>query len=365
MNILITSPSLDMRKNVNGISAVVSVIMANSGHRFVHYRLGRYDGPQGKLGWLLGLLRQLAGFPVFLLRHRIHLVHQNFPFDAKGILREVVVTAMARLLRVPVMLHVHGGEFLMQRCRNRLMWRLAVFMLSHSKAVVVLSDVEKEALARNYGITGAQVLSNAVEIPDRTEPRSPAPSGKRTLLFLGRIHESKGVEDLVVAFQKLYPTHPFRLVVCGAGPLEEYFVGACRELMGHDFEFAGVVSGEAKQAILDRSDIFVLPSRYGEGLPMALLETMANGVVPVVTDDASMKIVVKPSFNGLRVQKRDPDDLAAKLQSLLVDDSLLERLSQEAQRTIRRDYSIGAYTTALEAIYELCVDGGALSSARS
>jgi glycosyltransferase involved in cell wall biosynthesis len=134
--------------------------------------------------------------------------------------------------------------------------------------------------------------------------------------------------------------------------------------MGDDFEFAGVVSGETKQSIIDRSDIFLLPSRYGEGLPMALLETMANGLVPVVTDDASMKIVVKPNFNGLRVQKRDPADLAAKLQSLLVDSDLLAQLSREAEKTIRREYSIGSYTSRLEAIYDRCLQRGALSSAR-
>ena len=61
--------------------------------------------------------------------------------------------------------------------------------------------------------------------------------------------------------------------------------------MGDDFIFKGVVSGNDKWNTIYESDIFLLPSRHSEGLPMSLLETMAAGLVPVVTNDASMKLL--------------------------------------------------------------------------
>jgi len=42
-----------------------------------------------------------------------------------------------------------------------------------------------------------------------------------TNFIVDRLHESKGLEDLVEAFRLVYPAHPFRFVACGAGPLED------------------------------------------------------------------------------------------------------------------------------------------------
>ena len=355
MNILITSPSLDMRRNVNGISAVVSGIMEHSTHRYFHYRLGRRDDQRGGMGWVFGLLGQWLGFMPFVLRHRIALVHQNLPFDAKGILRESLVTAMARLLGVPVLLHVHGGAFLMDGCPNRCLRWLAGHMLRRSQVVVVLSEVERDALVRQFAGVNAQVLSNAVAIPPVAREPAPAGTRRRTLLFLGRLHESKGLEDLLAAVCLLYPRRPFRLVVCGAGPLQETLVEGCSAVMGADFDFRGVVAGEDKARAIADADVFVLPSRYGEGLPMALLEAMAAGLVPVVTDDASMKVVVQPNTNGLRVAKCDPSDLAAKLEALLADDSAMRRMALAAAETVRSAYSIGPYMKRLENLYDSCL----------
>ena len=354
MNILITSPSLDMRQNVNGISAVVNAIVQNSSHQYFHYRLGRNDDQRGGVGWIFGLARQFLSFPGFVRRHRIQLVHQNFPFDAKGILREAVIAALSRLLRVPVLLHIHGGAFLMDGCPNRLLRGLASYTLRSSRSLVVLSEVEREALVRNFGIEGAEVLSNAVELPAASQKRDVLVDDKLTLLFLGRIHESKGVEDMVDAFRILYPRKKFRFIACGSGPLESFLRESCSNIMNADFEFLGVVSGAEKGAVIDRCDIFLLPSRYGEGLPMALLETMAKGLVPVVTDDASMKLVVRSRVNGLRVAKRDPGDLVAKIEELLNSPELRGRLSHEAERTVRENYGIGGYIARLEELYQRC-----------
>lgn len=352
MNILITSPSLDMRRNVNGISTVVSGIMENSSHRYFHYRLGRRDDQRGGLGWVFGLIGQLLGFMPFVLRHRIALVHQNFPFDAKGILREAVVTAMARLLGVPVLLHVHGGAYLMAGCPSPLLHRLAGFMLRRSQVVVVLSEVERAALVLQFRLPQVQVLSNAVAAPTvQREPRGPG-QRQRALLFMGRLHESKGLDDLLAAVGLLYPRHPFRLIVCGAGPLQQTLIDGCNAVMGSDFEFRGVVAGDEKARAIADADIFVLPSRYGEGLPMALLEAMAAGLVPVVTDDASMKVVVQDGINGLLVTKRDPADIVRQVERLLDDPELRARLGREARQTVKNCYSLDPYLHRLDALYQ-------------
>ena len=121
--------------------------------------------------------------------------------------------------------------------------------------------------------------------------------------------------------------------------------------MGDDFEYMGVVAGARKQEVILQSDIFVLPS-YFEGLPMALLETMANGVVPVVTSVGSIPEIIEHKKNGLLVEKKDVDDLYLNLKDLLNDRDLVCQLSGNAYDVVKERFALDKFIVELELIYE-------------
>jgi glycosyltransferase involved in cell wall biosynthesis len=352
MNILITAPNLNPSKNVSGIATVVITIMEyNRQHRYFHYLLGRPDGTVSKIKWFTQLSKQLLGFPRFVKCHKIELVHQNLPFDPKGLVREYIINFWCRLLGLPVVLHVHGGEFLMNGTQNPVYRHIAKSLFKHSKKVVVLSEIERQALQNLYNYASATVLVNSIDTAKYRAVNKTFDQSKPSLLFLGRITESKGIEDIVNAFVLLKKEMDFRFILCGTGPLEEYFTTKCEEILGKDFEFRGVVSGEEKINVITVSDFFILPSRYGEGLPMALLETMAAGVVPVVTDDASMKYVVQNEINGMQVEKQNPYHLYEQLKKIMQDKELYTKLSLNAANTIVAQYDISNYVIHLNDIY--------------
>ena len=355
MNILITAPSLNPTFNVNGISTVVqTIIQNNKNHTYLHYLLGRPDNKQNKLKWFVELIKQLVLFPISLKRNRIELVHQNLPFDPKGVLREFIINLWCRLFNIPVVLHVHGGIFLMNGTPNKFYYNLSKILLNNCEVVVVLSNIEKDSLLKNYKYSSAKVLNNSIDSSSYFN-RKGIKNDKPTFLFLGRIHESKGVEDIISAFKILRKEIDFRFILCGKGPLKEMFVTECHEILGSDFEYLGIVSGDEKLNTINKSDYFLLPSRYGEGLPMALLETMASGLVPVVTDDASMKYVVKHKINGIQINKNDPQDLYEKLKLIISDKVLYNTLSTNAVKTIKDHFDIKNYIVQLNEIYKLAI----------
>ncbi|MEL7588490.1 MAG: glycosyltransferase family 4 protein [Prolixibacteraceae bacterium] len=357
MNILITAPSLNPALNVSGISTVVqTIIFHNNQHHYFHYQLGRPDRPIGKLIWLVQMIKQLILFPFALKKNKIDLVHQNLPFDPKGVTREFIINFWCRLMRIPVVLHVHGGVFLMNGTNNGFFKRLSLSLFKHSNQVIVLSELEKEAINEHYHFPSAKVLYNSINVESYIIDEKQLTGNKPTLLFLGRIHESKGVDDIIAAFHLLKSKADFRFVLCGIGPAKDRLVTSCEQLLGSDFEYNGIVSGDSKINLIKHADFFLLPSRYGEGLPMALLETMAAGVVPIVTDDASMKYVVQHEINGIRVNKKDPEDISRKLISIISNPMMYGAMSKNASQLIAEKFDIKEYVIQLNKIYNLALN---------
>ena len=102
-----------------------------------------------------------------------------------------------------------------------------------------------------------------------------------------------------------------------------------------------------------QAHVFLLPSLYGEGLPIAMLEAMGRGCIPVVSDDASISSVVTTGDNGYIVKKGDYSDLAEKIQKLLQNRNLMPGMSVKAQSTIRHKYDIDSY---LERLNQYCTN---------
>jgi glycosyltransferase involved in cell wall biosynthesis len=353
LNILITAPSLDTEKNISGISSVVQVIIKhNDKHSYHHYLLGKPDN-KNVLIQILPVLKRLLFFPFALWKNHIDIVHQNFPFDPKGILREFIINQWCRLCRVPVVLHVHGGVFLMNKTANKLYLFLVREIFNNSRAVIVLSNAEKESLSRNYRYSNAFILENCIDASLFSGIKREKAISPFAFLFMGRIHESKGLNDILEAFERLKKGGiGFKFLLCGDGPLRESIVPQFKALLEDRFEYWGVVSGQRKFDAIRSADCFLLPSRYGEGLPMALLETMATGLVPIVTDDASIKYIVKNEQNGMMVEKRSPEDLHRKMKKLILNPDLYETFSINARNTIAERCDVKNYIFQLNFIYE-------------
>lgn len=355
MNILITAPSLNPSQNISGISSIVQLIVStNKEHTYFHYLLGRADKPTNKLHWLLKLIRQLLFFPLVLKYRKINLVHQNLPLDPKGILREYLINSWCKLFRIPVVIHIHGGQFITSGTDNKLLTKLTLSIFEYAKQVIVLSELEKEVLANKFNYSKAIVLSNCIDNSLYNTNSSFLPTPIPTLLYLGRIEKNKGISELIEAIIRLKKVIDFRFVLCGNGNMADECSIACKSILGSNFEYRGVVSGKEKIDIIKQSTLFILPS-YFEGLPMALLETMAAGVVPVVTKVGSMKDIIIDRENGLFVEMYNSQDLFEKINQLLTNKDLLRNLSVNAAKTIAENYTINNYFKQLNQVYQAAI----------
>jgi glycosyltransferase involved in cell wall biosynthesis len=152
-----------------------------------------------------------------------------------------------------------------------------------------------------------------------------------TVLALGRLGQRKGTYDLLRAVESL-PAHVrsrVHLRLAGDGEVDQVRAQVAARGLGDTVDVVGWLGPRERDEALRQADIFVLPS-YDEGLPMALLEAMAHGLVPITTPVGGIPEAVTDGVHGLLVPPGDPAALARALHRLVENDALRERLGRHA-----------------------------------
>jgi glycosyltransferase involved in cell wall biosynthesis len=98
-------------------------------------------------------------------------------------------------------------------------------------------------------------------------------------------------------------------------------------------------------------DLFVLPSRFGEGLPMVLLEAMGAGVPVVTTPVEGIVEAVRDGENGILVQPDDVRGLARAIARALADPTASARLGEAGRQTVVERYTSDSMARGIEAVY--------------
>ncbi len=356
MDIIITSPSLNPKENVSGISSVTQFVISNNREcHYLHFELGKKDRERG--GWhrILALVRKYREWKRMLKEHPDAVVHYNFPLSEPSLLRDPWFMRYAWVKGRRMVVHVHGGLFLTAP-------KIPFFLRSIMKRVfrknvpfIVLSDMEKDILARRFGARDVVVLPNCVDLQDAKafarENHAHDESQPLRMGYLGRIEPNKGMTELLVACGRLKEEGcPFHLVFAGKEQTEGEYLPRFAQGLGDNFEYAGLVSGRRKCDFIRSLDAFVMPT-YFEGLPMSLLECMSYGVTPIVTPVGSIPKVVEDGGNGIFVKSHDSDTIVEAVKQLHEDRTLLRTLGKAARQTIFQQFSPQTYIEKLNQIY--------------
>lgn len=211
-------------------------------------------------------------------------------------------------------------------------------------AVVGVSDaIAEQAAARLAGRPARLVrVHGGVRVPDAWPKANVVPAGLLALCFVGRVSDCyKGVFLLPGILQGVLDAGMnARLVVAGDGPdlpeLRRRFTAAG---LGGRVEIAGALSSGEVERLLDRSDLLLLPSRF-EGFPLAPLEAMARGAVPVVTLlPGSTDRMIEDGVHGALVASGDAAGFAAAVVALGLDRGQLRRMSEAGWRRVHEEFT--------------------------
>jgi glycogen synthase len=187
-------------------------------------------------------------------------------------------------------------------------------------------------------LSGLLNLPRARVIPHGLEfahivPRRDLPSGKPTIVFLGRLVTTKGVRLLLEAVQILRKQNrSFEILIIGDGPERAALEQFVQSSNLTQVRFAGRLDNDQLEAAMAQAYAVVVPSLAGEVFGLVLAENMARSLPIVASDLGAFAEVLGGA--GVIFRTGDSEDLARALSRVLDDPSFTATLGLQARRRV-------------------------------
>lgn len=245
---------------------------------------------------------------------------------------------LARSRNIPFLLEVnsplaaeriaHGGLKLasLARWAERTVWRAADRVFAVTAVLGTLITAVGVAPSRLV------ITPNGIDLA-RFLPRTPSPSHRPVLGFIGFVRPWHGIEPVIEALAATDETFDF--IIAGEGPARPTLQAmvAQHKLENH-VRFAGLVPREAVPDFLAGIDIALQPRAVDYASPLKLFEYMAAGCAIVAPDQPNLREILTHGENALLFEPENWDALWACIATLAGDPALRTRLGEAARATI-------------------------------
>lgn len=308
-----------------GFGAIVSFAL----WPYLNREAKKYDvihihGAWNALHVMAGIAAKLNGIPYVIQ------LHNTFPIRSHRIMLKKV---FHQLIRTPLL---NGAAAIMSFTSDEQEDYLRLRAHDRNKTYIVPSIVPK------------------VELPERGLFRRKWNISKEDclILFLGRLHEVKGIEHLILSLQHVRQNAAILVLVgpdAGHQTSLEETVQSLR--LGERVLFTGPIYGDEKYSAYNDADIFVLPSKF-EQLPVSALEAALCEVPLILSNRCGMTKMITEAEAGIVVPYGSPQDLSDAIEALCINPDRRRRMGQNAKTMVESYCNPGNVIDALEAVYK-------------
>lgn len=281
-------------------------------------------------------------------------VHVNMA-ERLSLFRKAVVVVFTRALGLPVVLHLHAAQLhhFYQQLAAPLQW-LVRWSFSRANQVVVLGRESQAFVVDVLRVPADRVCIVINGVPQPAVQRRPedAAAPTRRLLFLGNLSERKGVSDLIAALgiSQVARQAGFEAVFAGKGDIAGYQTKAELAGVSQVVKFAGWADQQLAATLMANADVLVLPS-YDEGLPLAILEALANGTAVICTPVGEISHAITAGTEALFVPPGDVRALAAAIDAVLGQPDLRRSLQKNGRALYEREFSLEKFADSIAKVH--------------
>ncbi|HAN39417.1 MAG TPA: glycosyl transferase family 1 [Chitinophagaceae bacterium] len=297
----------------------------------------------------LQLIAKASAIAAYIKQHQIQVVHCHLPWAG------IVGRIAGRMAKVPVIYTEHNKW---ERYHKATYW-LNKITFPWQQLVVAVSNDVAESIQKHYKAKQPKIstILNGVNTEKFTRKGTiPAnlhiPAGALVIGTVSVFRIQKRLDvwlSVAAALRQIHP-HVYFIIV-GDGPLREMIHAKAQALGLNDvIHFAGLQ--EEVRPYFAWMDVFMMASEF-EGLPIALLEAMSMGCIPVCTNAGGIGEVVRHQQEGLIVPVQEPMLLVQALDQLIQQwDTTACQFANAARARVEDRFSLTAMVKSLEEVYQ-------------
>lgn len=330
-----------------------------------HIRVVDTRGSGGRLTMAFSLLRAILLLVGLRVTGRVDLLHIHMSAYGSA-LRKGLLACIGRVLGIPVIIHMHGSNF------REFYAHLPVFcqhamrlVLNQAHRVIVLGSGWRDFLVSQVGVQARKVviIFNGVPAPRTVANVERLPLAAPHIVFLGQLGVRKGVPELLTAFQlPQLRSRQWTATVAGDGEISRFRDVVTAVGLATRVAMPGWLDRDAASTLLQRADIFVLPSWF-EAMPIAILEAMAHGVAVIATPVGAVPEFLTDGETALLVPPGAADLLADAIVRLLESPEERARLGAAGKRAFAANFDIASTAARILALYHSVLHRTAAGSA--
>lgn len=271
------------------------------------------------LSKIANTLRALFKFIKLIVVFKPDVIHLNSAFDKRSIFRDVPFSVVSKLFFKPVLFKIHGSHYdLLFTSKPVFKILIRIFFWGSSK-IGVLSELERKEFIVQFGNSSKLIVVkniipriNFESFRDNFQNNS---IKKFDALFVSRIEQGKGLEDLILSVPKILKSLPnFLLGIAGSGNNMKTCMKLADDLnIQQNINWLDHIQNENLVQVFNQSRIFVFTSHFPEGMPMAMIEAMLNRI-PIITTKTRFAIsYLKEPDNVVFAEKNNPLELSKKI----------------------------------------------------
>ncbi|MPM78018.1 D-inositol-3-phosphate glycosyltransferase [bioreactor metagenome] len=253
-----------------------------------------------------------------------------------SLIRDIFLLKIAKKKGIPSVYHIHFGRSPEIAKKQTFEWKFMAKVMNLASVVMVIDNETYDAIRQYLPNVNVTCLPNPIDILNLP---APIDSSSKTIMFLGWVIKTKGIEELLLAWEQVYKDYDewkLRIV----GPCNDKYMNYLRS----QYSFSGVIyegekNHEGAMKLLNLSEIFIFPS-YTEGFPNAVLEAMAFSKPIIATRVGAIPDMLADGC-GILIDSKAPEEIAIELRNLIDSESKRFFFGDNAYRKLCKEYTIG------------------------